>query len=149
MRIAILAVMLVSATPAAIWGQGNANSGKGHFEGVLSVSPWGQDAKTFDVRAGGNRMEATVAVSASGVGWLYKQTTFERTLKKWEDLTSWCSQSGTDVMITFRGHPTSFGLYDFKPEEFALVLKYFKQYLSEAEVVDQGLGCPRVFYPPR
>jgi hypothetical protein len=88
-------------------------------------------------------MEATVAVSETGVGWLYKQTTFERTIKKWEDLTSWC-RSDADVMITFRGHPTSFGLYGFKPEEITSVLKYFEQYIPDLEVVDQGRGCPRV-----
>ena len=93
-------------------------------------------------------MEATVGVSSTGVGWLYKQTTFERTIKPWEELTSWCAQSGTDVMITFRGHPTPFGLYGFKPEEFASIRKYFEQHVPDIEVVDQGRGCPRVVLAP-
>jgi hypothetical protein len=147
--VAVLTSMLLIAIPPVISGQGKTTSGTGHYEGVLSVSPWGQEAKSFDIRAGGNRMEANVAVSPNGVGWLYKQSTFPPTLTRWEDLTSWCTQSGTDVMITFRGHPTSFGLYGFKLEDFATAIKYFKQYAPKAEIVDQGQGCPRVVYPPR
>jgi hypothetical protein len=144
MRAYLSALMLLGAP--TIHGQG-IPAKPGHYEGVLAVSPWGADAKAFEVRAGGSRMEATVAVSQTGVGWLYKQTTFQRTMKNWEEITSWC-RSGPDVMITFQGHPTSFGLYGFSQEQFASVVKYFEQYVPELEVAGEGRGCPRVIVPP-
>jgi hypothetical protein len=88
-------------------------------------------------------MEAKFGVSPSGFGWVYLQTTFPPTFIPWEQLTGWCSQPGTALMITSHLAPAPFPFADFKPEDLVTVIKYFKQYAPEAEVTDPQQGCSR------
>jgi hypothetical protein len=140
MRLTTILALVMLVIPAAIWGQNNAPSTAGHFKGWLADSAWGAEKKSFAVHAGIRNMEATFSVSTTGYGWVYLQTTFPATFIPWEDVTGWCSQPGTGLMISSRPRGEQFS--GFKPEDLDTVVnKYLKQYAPAAEKTNLERGC--------
>lgn len=139
MRIA--ALWLMPLLPLAAWGQEQATSSAGHFEGALSGAQWGADKLSFDARFGIRHVEATFTVAKNGFGWQRAFTDSKETFNSWADITAWCSAPGT-VLARTRQSPSRVEVYDLEAEDHATIVDgYFKKYVPELEWSSPGWEC--------